>query len=76
MGFSSGSALSLLLLVLLGAPSTANDIYVMGYNDYGQLGLGDYLERATQTLITDKIPLEVTNDISAGLYHNVIAGGE
>jgi hypothetical protein len=29
--------------------SVGNSIYVVGYNDYGQLGLGDYLQRSTQT---------------------------
>lgn len=51
-----------------------NDVYVVGYNDYGQLGLGDYLERATQTLLGDAIPLDVTKSVAAGLYHNVLVG--
>lgn len=36
--------------------ATGNDIYVVGYNDYGQLGLGDYLQRSTQTRMTGEVP--------------------
>lgn len=50
-----------------------NDVYVVGYNDYGQLGLGDYLERSTQTLMR-KMPLDLSNAVAAGLYHNLIVG--
>ena len=40
----------LMWALLLQLPIAAgNDIYVVGYNDYGQLGLGDYLQRSTQT---------------------------
>jgi hypothetical protein len=40
----------LMWVLLLQLPIAAgNDIYVVGYNDYGQLGLGDYLQRSTQT---------------------------
>ena len=53
--------------------ASANDVYTVGYNDYGQLGLGDYLERSTQTLMR-KMPLELTEDVAAGLYHNVAVG--
>ncbi len=52
---------------------SANDVYTVGYNDYGQLGLGDYLERSTQTLMR-KMPLELTQDVAAGLYHNLAVG--
>jgi hypothetical protein len=53
--------------------ASANEVYTVGYNDYGQLGLGDYLERSTQTLMR-KMPLELTEDVAAGLYHNVAVG--
>ena len=52
---------------------SANDVYTVGYNDYGQLGLGDYLERSTQTLMR-KMPLELTEDVASGLYHNLAVG--
>jgi len=52
---------------------SGNDVYVVGYNDYGQLGLGDYLERSTQTLMR-QMPLEVTDAVASGLYHNIIVG--
>jgi len=53
--------------------ASGNDVYVVGYNDYGQLGLGDYLERSTQTLMRE-MPLETTNAVAAGLYHNLVVG--
>lgn len=52
----------------------ANDVYVVGYNDWGQLGLGDYLERTTETLIDSKLPLDRTYGLAAGLYHSVALG--
>ena len=52
---------------------SANDVYTVGYNDYGQLGLGDYLERSTQTLMR-QMPLELTEDVASGLYHNLAVG--
>ena len=53
--------------------AAGNDVYIVGYNDYGQLGLGDYLERSTQTLMRD-LPLDVARSAAAGLYHNLIVG--
>lgn len=64
---------ALLAVCWLVSGASANDVYTVGYNDYGQLGLGDYLERSTQTLMR-KMPLELTEDVAAGLYHNVAVG--
>jgi hypothetical protein len=71
------AALLLLGVLALSAPraALANDMFVVGYNDYGQLGVGDYLERSTQTFMGyDKLPLESIRGIGAGLYHNLVLG--
>ena len=52
----------------------ANNVFVVGYNDYGQLGLGDFLQRSTETLLGMNLPLTVTNGAGAGLYHNLAFG--
>lgn len=45
----------LVWMLLLQLPiSACNDLYVVGYNDYGQLGLGDYMQRSTQTKMIGK----------------------
>ena len=49
------SMLAMLWMLLLHVPAVGgNSIYVVGYNDYGQLGLGDYLQRSTQTKMVRK----------------------
>ena len=53
-----------------------NEMYVAGYNDYGQLGMGDYLERSTQTYIGNKLDLDLILGIAAGLYHNLVLGNQ
>ena len=71
------AALLLLGVLAFYAPraALANDMFVVGYNDYGQLGVGDYLERSTQTFMGhDKLPLESIRGIGAGLYHNLVLG--
>jgi alpha-tubulin suppressor-like RCC1 family protein len=45
-----------------------DNIYVYGYNNYGQLGLGDNRTRRTLTLI----PNIKANDISCGDHHTII----
>jgi alpha-tubulin suppressor-like RCC1 family protein len=52
----------------------ANNVFVVGYNDYGQLGVGDFLQRSTQTVIGANLPLTVTKGAAAGLYHNLAIG--
>jgi alpha-tubulin suppressor-like RCC1 family protein len=52
----------------------ANDVFVVGYNDYGQLGVGDFLQRSTQTLLGASLPLTITKGAAAGLYHNLAFG--
>ena len=68
-------ALAALTVVCCVGDAAGNSVYVVGYNDYGQLGLGDYLERSTQTLMHD-IPLDKTVSVAAGLYHNLVVGEE
>ena len=43
-------ALAALTVVCCVGDATGNSVYVVGYNDYGQLGLGDEGDRMTPTL--------------------------
>jgi len=68
------ATLELFILAFVVDLITANDVYVVGYNDWGQLGLGDYLERTTETLIDSQLPLDRAYGLAAGLYHSVALG--
>jgi hypothetical protein len=97
-----GGLLFVCLIVWWAGCVAGNEVYVVGYNDYGQvktlkrqlpklsvyeltraltfenfyqLGLGDYLERSTQTLMRE-IPLDTTDAVAAGLYHNLVVGSK
>lgn len=52
-----------------------NEIYVRGYNDYGQLGLGDYTRQHIhlhQKLILHDVDHKQIKSISCGGYHTIV----
>ena len=47
-----------------------NELYVCGYNDYGQLGLGDNKNRNTHTKLEHNFG--IIKNIYCGGFHNII----
>jgi alpha-tubulin suppressor-like RCC1 family protein len=50
------------------------DVYAWGLNDYGQLGVGDFVQRDTRTMLTelrDKSKYPKIRKLRLGIYHSV-----
>jgi alpha-tubulin suppressor-like RCC1 family protein len=62
--------------VLAGKKSakTNPDVYAWGFNDYGQLGVGDFIQRDTRTMLTelrDRSKYPKISRLRLGAYHSV-----